>query len=144
MQTLAQHTRLSPDARISKSNEYLRQFHKFVYLIISLISFDFSRRELCDIFGRWQVQLDRNLVKVIARELPAEQMFAHENRPFNYDANSGDWARSIKDYGSLQSVDLNTWMLIFSKQDYKIAEEFFKTIQRMARAMKMTINTPYM
>jgi hypothetical protein len=99
---------------------------------------------LRQIFSRWQVSLGTELVKVKARELPTERMLAREQRTFSYDSSAGDWARSIKDYGSLQSVNLNTWMLVFADNDYRPAEQFFSTIQQMARAMQMNINVPHL
>lgn len=105
MASLAIETRLHPGKRIEK----LLRFNKRLCEVPAIVQ-DLSH---------WNLELDRKLLEVDARELPAEKIYFGGKTP-NMTiaiAERGDWTRNMIGKECISAPPLQDWVLMITERD---------------------------
>ncbi|XP_078682114.1 piwi-like protein 1 [Branchiostoma floridae x Branchiostoma belcheri] len=92
----------------------------------------------------WQIEFDEELLQLDGRTLPTEKLFAGDGHDFSYDRATPDWSRELRGKTLLSTRPLKDWLLIFTKRDAGIANDFKQTLERVAGPMGIQVSSPVM
>lgn len=110
MQSLSQHTRVNADARIAK----LLSFHKRLN----------EQPNVVQELKQWNLTLDKDLLDVKGRVLPAEKLVFGGNVIIV--PTRGDWSREMQNKRSLVPKELKDWILIVLERDRRNIQVLLK------------------
>ena len=126
MKDVAIYTRLSARDRI-------KALEKFV---INVQNTPDARAEL----EKWGLQLEKHMIDLDARILPVEKInFRNTSVSAGREA---DWGRDLTKEHVITPVNINEWLLIFTKRDNQKAFEFYSAMSRVSAPMGITIEQP--
>lgn len=127
MRDIASYTRLTPNQRIQAARKF-----------IAKVNGTPSARVILD---NWGLRLNDDLLKLRGRQLPPQSIkFGNDKIVNNI---TGDFGREIDGKTVLfEVVDLKNWILMYTKQDIKIKQEFLEQFQRCAGPMGLNWNKP--
>lgn len=108
MSSLAAETRLNPGKRIEKLLRFNQRLCQ-----VPAITQDLSH---------WNLELDRKLLEVDARELPAEKLYfggkpSLPPMPITATADKGDWTRAMQNKKCVSAAPLHEWVFIITERD---------------------------
>lgn len=126
MQQISQHTRLGPEERVRalmKFNNRLKNTPKAM-----------------EVLDNWQMILPNELIKVKARELPAEEiLFGNGDRETSN--NKAEWA--IKGRTSMfRTVDCIRWAFLYPSKLERESRNFYEALKRAGEKMNYKISEP--
>lgn len=127
MKALAEHTRVGPGNRITR----LKQFNE------RLRNTPDSMRLLTE----WEMNLDRNLVEVQARELPFEPIVFADGREVSGTIDA-DWTRDFRNNKLFTVVELRNWHVVVPRRADRETRDFVRVLQDAVRSMGMIIRDP--
>lgn len=122
MRDIASYTRVTPNQRVEAARKF-----------ISRVNETPSAREILD---NWGLRLSDDLFRLQGRQLPLEKI-KFGNKSIINDV-SGDFANRISNNTLFEVVDLNNWILMYTKQDTRTKEEFITQVGRCASGMGLT------
>lgn len=127
MRDIASYTRLTPNQRVQAA----RQF-------IAKVNGTPAARMILD---NWGLRLNSDLLELKGRQLPPQSITFGNGKVVNNI--TGDFGREIDGKTHLfEVVDLNNWILMFTKQDIKTKQEFLEQVQRCAGPMGLNWRKP--
>lgn len=105
MSSLATETRLHPGKRIEKLLSFNDRLCKVPAIMQEL--------------SQWNLELDRKLVEIDARELPVEKInFRPKQQQQVYiTPERGDWTRSMQNKECVSAPPLHDWILMITERD---------------------------
>jgi len=127
MKDLAQHTRISPATRAQNLEQFMTDLH--------------SNPEASKELAQWDMEFDRNLLKMTGRCLGAEKMF-QKDAEFSYKIQEADWSKETRGKQLISTVNLDNWVLMFSQRDQNVAQDFRQTLGTVCRAMGINVKDP--
>lgn len=127
MKDVAQHTRITPNQRVSALRTYLENVKK---------SPDAQR-----ILAEWGLSIDSDPVNLHGRQLENEIVYFGAGGQFQTD-NNADWNRAVGDNKVTGPVDMLNWILFFTDRDQRNAKEFAQHMVRLGGVMGCRINQP--
>lgn len=126
MRDIASHTRVTPNQRI----EAIRKF-------IAKVNETPSARAILD---NWGLQLSDDILRLSGRQLDGETIrFGGDKNVSNI---RGDFAHEISKNVLFEVIDLNDWILVYTRQDIRAKEEFMMHLRKCASAMGLTWRNP--
>lgn len=126
MQALARYTRVSPGDRVKKLETFNQRLH--------------SQPKVVDEFKNWNLQLDKNLVQIKARVLPADEIVTGESSTRVPD--NADWTMSLRKARSVYSNPLKEWIVVCTQKDQRGVQSFVDMMIRCAAPMQFMIAQP--
>lgn len=127
MKAIGEHTRLPPDIRESKLQEFLQQLA--------------TDQRATSLLNGWNLSVKPQLDVVDARRLNPENVMFGNQRSFSVPDNA-DWTRPATTGPVFKSVDVKSWVLMVTERDANIAEDFLKTIEGVSRQLGMHFSPP--
>ncbi|XP_037037430.1 protein aubergine-like [Bradysia coprophila] len=127
MSAVAIHTKLAPNVRIERLNAFNRRLR--------------SADEFEHNFTDWNLVLDKNMVRVVGRQLATEKiLFADQKITLsNHEAN---WSREFRDISMFTSQHLRNWLVIVPQCKRREAEDFISVLQRAGNGMRYEVRRP--
>ncbi|PIK51000.1 putative seali [Apostichopus japonicus] len=126
MKDLAMHTRVTP-------NQRHLSFRKFIENVSSSQE---ATQELAD----WGLVLDKGILQLKARQLPSEKiLFKHDSIIASAEA---DWGRELSRNSVITPVDLQNWLVIFTKRDQPRASDFINCMKEVCPKMGIHVGQP--
>jgi aubergine-like protein len=129
MKDLAQHTRISPGARAQNLTQFMNDLN--------------ANPEASKELKQWNLQFDKDLLKMTGRCLGAEKMF-QKGADFSYKIQDADWSKESRGKQLISSVNLDNWVLFYIGRDNNIANDFRNTLGRVCGPMGMQVRDPKM
>lgn len=125
MKDLAVHTRVDPMAR----NKSLMSF-------IDTIS---SNPDASAELSGWNLEFEKRTLQMSGRVLPPEKIF-QKSKSFSYDAKTAEWSREMRGNPLQSTVNLDSWLLIYSNRDSGNAKEFAQTLIKVCGPMGIRVS----
>lgn len=120
MKAIGDHTRLPPDVRETKLQEFL----------LTLSSDEGASR----VFSDWGLKVNTRLDVVTGRRLDSETVIFGNNHSVRVPENV-DWTRPATSSGLFKSVDIESWVIIYLERDENIAKDFMNNIKEISRVL---------
>ncbi|ERL89822.1 hypothetical protein D910_07182 [Dendroctonus ponderosae] len=129
MKDVALHTRVTPQQRALALRTYLRNVR--------------SNERVQQILGDWGLRLADDNLPLSGRQLEMEQIVfgSQQMRPAGAGA---DWGRTMTNCEVTGPMDLLNWVLFYTSQDAKMAQEFAAHMTRLAPSLGYHIGAPRM
>eukprot|EP00794_Sanderia_malayensis_P019493 gene19493-21418_t len=126
MKDISAHTRVSPAQR----EESMLKFVSNVY----------SNPEATAELANWGLELDRAILQTRGRVLPNEKIIFGSKEIFSN--REVDWSREIGRESVISGVNLNNWLVVFTKRDESKALEFYQTFAKVTTQMGFSVAQP--
>lgn len=127
MREIASYTRLTPNQRVQAAR-----------MFIAKVNGTPSARMILD---DWGLRLNGDLLELNGRQLPPQTITFGNGKVVNNI--TGDFGREIDGKTHLfEVVDLENWILVYTKQDIKAKREFLEQVQRCAGPMGLGWRKP--
>ncbi|XP_054007565.1 piwi-like protein Siwi isoform X1 [Hylaeus anthracinus] len=127
MRALAEHTRVSPRARIDKLMTFNRRLR--------------STNTIVQELTEWNLKLDERLTNVEGRILPPENIVVGGNRQCSA-GQFADWTRELHNKPMFNAAKLSNWVVICTNQGRRDMENFVRTLQESASGMGCRFESP--
>lgn len=106
---------------------------------------DFNRRlintaESMSILREWNLELERELVKVPARVLDAPELVM--GRGMTVKPERGDFTKGIISKPVYKNEELRRWFLMYPKKNERDASSFLQSLKEVARGMSFELAEP--
>ena len=127
MKQVAVYTRMGPEGRISRLNDFNRRLN--------------SEERSRNVFNEWGLNLNAQLVHVPGRILNNETIIFGDGRTAttNQDA---DWTRDLRSNPFFMSKKLARWYVIVPARLEQTANQFISLLNDAARGMRFEISQP--
>ncbi|KAG7312304.1 Protein argonaute-3 [Plutella xylostella] len=129
MKDVATYTRITPNQRHAAFKQYIK----------NVLANDTAKSRLAG----WGLSLAPDTVNLTARTLPPEQLMFGNNVKLPGKPNA-DWNGDVTKYPVMQAVDIMRWVILYTKKDQQVANDFLDTIMRCSRPMGVNITKPDM
>ncbi|XP_064458074.1 piwi-like protein 1 [Ornithodoros turicata] len=126
MKDIAGHTRVNPTQR----QHALMQFVKRVN----------DCPEAMKVLGDWGVKLYNSAVTLDGRILQEEKIMMKSKSYFH--KGTADWGRLLSQDSVIRAVNLESWVVIFSKRDTQRAKGFMEMMSRICPSMGIQVQQP--
>ncbi|KAJ8023000.1 Piwi-like protein 2 [Holothuria leucospilota] len=128
MKDLSQHTRVTP-------NQRHLSFRKFIENVAASQE---ATQELAD----WGLELDKGILQLTARQLQREKILFQNNTIMA--TAEADWGRELSKNSVITPVDLNSWLIIYTRRDQQRASDFMNSMKEVCPKMGIRIGQPIM
>ncbi|XP_068681290.1 piwi-like protein 1 [Montipora foliosa] len=125
MKDLAVHTRVDPKTR-NKS-------------LLSFMGDICSNQESSAELAGWNLEFEKETLNLPGRVLPAEKIY-QKNRNYSYDPKSADWSREMRGMALHSTVNLESWVLIYTNRDGANAKDFEQTLKKVGGPMGIEVS----
>lgn len=124
MRDIASFTRVTPNQRVEAARKYIAKVNETP-----------SAREILD---KWGLRLSDDVLRLQGRKLPLEEIkFGRDKKMTDI---TGDF--QVGDNVLFEVVDLNNWILIYTRPDNRYKEEFLSQVDRCANGMGLHWQKP--
>ncbi|OXU31859.1 hypothetical protein TSAR_014087, partial [Trichomalopsis sarcophagae] len=127
MSALAQYTRVSPRERIQKLMKFNTRLHSVPNVVTEL--------------QNWNLKLDKQLVTLKGRVLPADTIFYHD-RDTSTVNRTANWTNDFRNKKLLKCGDLTDWAVVVPYRLTSDCEKFVNQIIKVASTMGFKMNNP--
>ncbi|PAV58564.1 hypothetical protein WR25_15017 [Diploscapter pachys] len=127
MRALSHHTRLDPMKRAMSTKELINRLQASI--------------ECQALFDNWHFRLSDEIAGMIGRILPPERMLGSRN--FEFTGQKAEWARELKRAGSFRTMHLSSWIIIYPRNEERMAVHFYERLGGLARQMDMGVAEPF-
>lgn len=125
MRDIASYTRVTPNQRVEAARKYIAKVNETPLA-----------REILD---KWGLRLTDDILRLEGRKLPSEQIrFGGDIKIIA----NGDFGNQMGNNVLFEVVDLNNWILMYTKQDDRYKEEFLNQVARCANGMGLHWKPP--
>lgn len=129
MRALADHTRLSPEGRIQRLEQFSERMRK--------------NKKIVEELKKWDMELAQKLVEFPGRVLPTENIIQGQNGGVKYSAGQDtDWTKSLRSNQMLSLGQLNVWAVVCPVSLKRDSYNFVQSLQKVAQGMGMRIPMP--
>lgn len=126
MRDIASFTRVTPNQRVEAARKYIAKVNETP-----------AAREILD---KWGLRLCDDIFRLQGRQLPlGELRFGGDKSITNI---NGDFSHQIGNNLFFEVVDLNNWILMYTKQDNRCKEEFLSKFQQCTHGMGLHWQKP--
>lgn len=126
MRDIATITRVTPNQRVDAMKTFCANLNKC--------------KEAKDVLSNWGLSLEANPLKVTGRHLEDEKIIFGSGKTIT--AEKGDFNKYCCNNQLFKVIDLNNWLVIYTKRDTKCAQQFIEMMQRNAAPMGLKVNAP--
>ncbi|XP_076473109.1 piwi-like protein 1 [Babylonia areolata] len=133
MRDVATYTRLEPEGRIQRLDTFIKQVHSTSAVVQELRG--------------WQMELERDVVTISARQLEREQVYMRERDKdvlLAFKQDEADWSRDMRRKVMRSVVPLTKWVLLFQKQSKEIAQTLSHSLRTVGPDIGMRVEHPTM
>jgi len=124
MKDISQHTRVTPPQR----EQAMLKFVQNVY----------SNPEASEELMKWGLELDRSLLELKGRHMPPEKIvFGSKTITASREA---DWGREATRENVITPVNINNWLVVYTKRDESKSLEFINTLIKVAPPMGIKVS----
>lgn len=130
MRSLAEHTRLAPDRRIARLEDFNQRLQHC--------------KDSAEIFRFWKTELDRRLVEVQGRVLAPETIFFHPQSD-QYKMSAGDtaeWQMAFRNNPMYLTVSLTNWAIVIPGNNERNVHDFLGCLYQASRQMHFLVEEP--
>lgn len=124
MKELAQHTRVSPQARMQTLEGFMRELHQN----------NDAKNELT----QWNMDFEPKLLRMTGRCYEAERMF-QQSGDFRYKIQDAEWTKETRGQKLITPVNMTNWVLFHTGRDSEVAQDFHQTIQKVCGPMGISV-----
>ncbi|XP_073404629.1 piwi-like protein 1 [Dendrobates tinctorius] len=129
MKDLAVHTRLPPEQRERQVGKFLKYIHKD----------ESVQKELRD----WGLNFDTELLQFEGRIAPPERIL-QKDKTAVYDPQFADWSRELRGPVLLSTLDLNNWLLFYTRRNYDAANTLLQNMFKITQQLRIKMNRAVM
>ncbi|KAF6729960.1 Piwi-like protein 1 [Oryzias melastigma] len=129
MKDLSEHTRLSPDKRISCLSGFIEDIN--------------GNAAVQDELKKWGLGFDKHLLNLTARVLGPERIFQGQ-RSYEYNPMSGDWSREMRGIPIISSPPLNDWILLYTRRNSNEAQSLLQTLGKVSGPLGLRLQRAVM
>lgn len=126
MRDIASFTRVTPNQRVDAARKFIAKVNETP-----------SARQILD---NWGLRLCDDVLRLQGRNLPSERIKFGDNKII--ENVSGDFGNRLDGNVLFEVIDLNNWILMYTKQDAKAKDEFLAQVSRCAGPMGLKWNKP--
>nr|BCS90542.1 piwi protein [Cladonema pacificum] len=127
MKDLAVHTRVGPEGRVNELEEFMKD----------LSSNPESQKEL----AQWNLKFDPKVLRMKGWTYSPEKI-SQNNTSFTYKIHEADWSRETRSALFISSFNMTNWILVFTRRDSNIANDFCQTLKGVCGPMGMRVADP--
>ncbi|KAF1760646.1 hypothetical protein GCK72_008895 [Caenorhabditis remanei] len=120
MKEIAQHTRMSPQQRLTETRKLITEFH--------------NNENVQACLNYWGIRLSEDLANVNARVLKPEPL--HADGMKKYEGKNAEWARGVKDAGIYRGSEMNNWIVEVHRGGWSSCSDSSCSIRRSNSAVK--------
>ncbi|CAF3532884.1 unnamed protein product [Rotaria socialis] len=129
MKEMSTYTHVGPNERFEQLNGFLNDIQKR----------EEGRKEL----NKWQINLDKELVRLTGRTMEAEPIM-YKDRTIKYNPLEADWSRDGRSLMHLSAKNLDKWILIYCQRDSQVAHSFVDALYKVCTPFGMRVDFPEM
>uniref|UniRef100_A0A8C5LYC6 Piwi-like protein 1 n=1 Tax=Leptobrachium leishanense TaxID=445787 RepID=A0A8C5LYC6_9ANUR len=129
MKDLAVYTRLDPSQRVNVVDKFLNRINRDVIV----------QKELRD----WGLSFDSKLLMFQGRTLPAEKIVT-TGGSYSYEPGFAEWTRAMKSYSLVTAINLNSWLLLFTRRNYDEANQLLQHLFKVSGQLGIYLNNANM
>ncbi|XP_062615032.1 piwi-like protein 1, partial [Saccostrea cucullata] len=128
MKDVGAHTRVAPEGRNKTLQGFIDQINKNEKV----------RAEM----GGWGLRFSQNLLNVNAHIAPQEKIYQKGGAELSYRQEDADWSRDMRGKKLITPVNLENWVIVFTRRNSPQAQDLVQTLSRVGPPMGMQINSP--
>ncbi|XP_061189699.1 piwi-like protein 1 isoform X2 [Saccostrea echinata] len=128
MKDVGAHTRVAPEGRNKTLQGFIDQINKNEKV----------RAEM----GGWGLRFSQNLLNVNAHIAPQEKIYQKGGAELSYRQEDADWSRDMRGKKLITPVNLDNWVIVFTRRNSPQAQDLVQTLSRVGPPMGMQINSP--
>ncbi|KAM8866343.1 piwi-like protein 1 isoform 1-T2 [Synchiropus picturatus] len=117
MKDLGQYTRLGPEQRLGRLNNF-----------INAIQMNPEAQAELD---KWGLRFDTELLQMQARVLPGEKII-QGSRMYEFNPWTADWSREMRGIPVMRSPQLNNWLVLYTKRSVNEAQALLQTLNKVS------------
>ncbi|VDI77989.1 aubergine [Mytilus galloprovincialis] len=92
--------------------------------------------------GGWGLRFSQDLVQINARVAPPEKIMQRYDAVLNYKQEDADWSRDMRGKELVTPVDLQRWVIVFTRKNSVMAQDLVQTLSKVGPPMGMRIAQP--
>ena len=127
MKDIASHTRIPPAVRLAKLKTFITNVRETPS----------ARRHLTN----WGLNLSETPYETTGRTLTADNIVLANDNRFAVSAKA-DWSRDLTNNSLFHAIDINKWLIAYTKKDAAKVEDFIKCLRTVTRSMGFTFGDP--
>ena len=129
MKDLAVHTRVGPDGRVKNLKNFIDRIN--------------SQENVQQELSGWGLKFANGLIKINARQLPAEVLTQGNNVQYSYDRSRADWERELRGKHLIGCKELKNWLFVYgANRDAENAQNFLQALMRVGPPMGFNVARP--
>lgn len=129
MRELANHTRLAPDVRIQRLEQFSRRMR--------------TNTKIVDELKKWDMELASKLVEIPGRILPFENIIQGKAGNIRYPSGEGvDWTRNLRSNEMLYLGACQTWVVVCPANMKRESHDFMNCLRKAASGMSLNLPMP--
>lgn len=127
MRDIASYIRLTPNQRVQAARKF-----------IAKVNDNPSARAILD---NWGLRLSDDLLELQGRQLPPESITFGGGKTVN--GITGDFGQHFNGNTLFEVIDLENWIVFYTKQDTNIKQDFLEQVRRCAGPMGLNVRDPH-
>lgn len=128
MKDVGHHTRVPPEGRNRTLQGFINQINQ-------------NEKVKAEMQG-WGLAFSQNLMTLNARVAPQENIYQRNNAQLSYRQEDADWSRDMRGKQLITPVNLENWVIVFTRRNNAQAQDLVQTLSRVGPPMGMRINAP--
>lgn len=126
MKDIASHTRVTPNQRTFAMRKFIQSVN--------------DNAEACKVLSLWGLKLADSIVHIEGRVLPSQEVHFHNQKvPIDEMA---DFNKTIGKAEIIDAINIDNWLLVYTKRDQNMANKFIDLAMRNARLIGIIIQKP--
>ena len=103
----------------------------------------YSQKDVQEELTGWGLKFANGLIKLNARQLPAEVITLGNNVQYSYDRSQADWDRELRGKDLIRCKDLENWVFVYgAKRDSEKAQNLLQALMRVGPPMGFRVAHP--
>lgn len=127
MKDIASHTRIKPNIRMAKLKSFIN----------NVLQNPTANRHLTD----WGLEMSPNPSQTTGRTMAADKIILGNDTRIQVGPKA-DWSRDSTNNALFHAVNVNKWLIVFTKRDSAKVDEFIKTLKNVTRMMGFSFVDP--
>lgn len=128
MKDVGAHTRVPPEGRNRTLQGFINQINQ-------------NEKVKAEMQG-WGLAFSQTLMTLNARVAPQENIYQKNNAQLSYRQEDADWSRDMRGKQLITPVNLENWVIVFTRRNSAQAQDLVQTLSRVGPPMGMRINSP--
>lgn len=126
MKDIASYTRITPNQRVNSLRTFIRNVN--------------SNADVKNMLSMWGLTMDSDILSLSARQIE-EQMINFRNKSVSA-GRGADFNRDLCNNEVIDAINLDNWLVIYTKRDSGVAGKFMEICARNAKPMGIQVQKP--